>query len=78
MIKVTAQEPESRFSSLFDFIMSGLRDYVESLLSQRPGHKPVYTKGESTGTRILTIGLALIVFIVIDINLAVHDHWAWC
>lgn len=44
---------------------------------ERPGHKSVYSKGESTGARIFTLGMALIVFIVIDINLAVHDHWAW-
>lgn len=43
----------------------------------RPGHKSFYTDGENTKARILTISLALIVFVVIDINLAVHDHKAW-
>lgn len=43
----------------------------------RPGHKAYHTHGDSPRARWLTIGLALVVFFVIDVNLAYHDHYAW-
>ena len=41
------------------------------------GRKAYYTHGNSPKALMLTLGLALLVFVVIDINLAVHDHFAW-
>ncbi len=58
-------------------LVLGILFYFLIRYRERPGHKPVYTKGESAGARIFTLSLAFIVFVVIDINLAVHDHWAW-
>ena len=43
----------------------------------RPGQRVLYTHGDSPRARGLTIGLALLVFFLIDVNLAYHDHKAW-
>ena len=43
----------------------------------RPGHRSYYTHGESPQALALTGGLALAVFVLIDVNLAWHDHRAW-
>jgi cytochrome c oxidase subunit 2 len=43
----------------------------------KKGQKAYYTKGDSPKAVLLTLILALTVFIVLDINLAVHDHLAW-
>lgn len=43
----------------------------------RQGHQAYYTKGDSPRALGLTLALALIVFVVIDVNLAFHDHEAW-
>ncbi|PIQ85057.1 MAG: cytochrome c oxidase subunit II [Candidatus Omnitrophica bacterium CG11_big_fil_rev_8_21_14_0_20_45_26] len=39
--------------------------------------KAYYTHGDSKKAIGLTLALAIIVFFAIDINLAVHDHFAW-
>lgn len=43
----------------------------------REGHAAYYTHGDSLKARWLTISLAIIVFLAIDVNLAFHDHFAW-
>ena len=43
----------------------------------RPDRRAVYTHGDSRLARWLTIGFACLIFLVIDVNLAVHDHFAW-
>lgn len=43
----------------------------------RKGGRGYYTHGNSPKALGLTLFLALIVFVGIDINLAVHDHFAW-
>lgn len=43
----------------------------------KPGHQPYYTRGDSAKAVLFTVGLALLVFIAIDVNLAFHDHHAW-
>lgn len=44
---------------------------------KKEGRKAHYTHGNSPQALMLTIGLALAVFFIIDINLAYHDHHAW-
>ncbi len=44
---------------------------------QTPGRKAFYTHGESRPARWLTIALACFIFLVMDVNLAVHDDAAW-
>jgi cytochrome c oxidase subunit 2 len=43
----------------------------------RPGHRALYSHGDSPRARWLTLGVALLVFLFIDLNLAIHDHEAW-
>lgn len=43
----------------------------------RAGRVAYYTHGESRGALLLTLFLALLVFVGIDINLAYHDHLLW-
>ena len=43
----------------------------------RPGRTAFYTHGNSPRALLLTGGLALSVFLLIDVNLAYHDHQAW-
>jgi cytochrome c oxidase subunit 2 len=43
----------------------------------RPGRKAFYTHGESRGALWVTGGLAVAVFVLLDVNLAYHDHQAW-
>jgi len=43
----------------------------------RPGRRAYYTHGDSRGAICVTSGLALLVFLLIDVNLAYHDHVAW-
>lgn len=42
-----------------------------------PGHRPLYTHGDSRLAISLTVGFAILIFLAIDVNLAIHDHWAW-
>ncbi len=44
---------------------------------QTPNRKARYTHGDSRLARRLTIGFACLIFLAIDVNLAVHDHFAW-
>ena len=43
----------------------------------RPGHRAFYTHGDSRSALGVTLGLAVLVFFGIDINLAYHDDVAW-
>ena len=42
-----------------------------------PGRRAHYTRGDSPGAVAMTMGLALAVFVGLDVNLAVRDHLAW-
>ncbi|MBI3319935.1 MAG: cytochrome c oxidase subunit II [Candidatus Omnitrophica bacterium] len=42
-----------------------------------PARRAYYTHGDSRGAIGVTSGLALLVFLLIDVNLAYHDHAAW-
>lgn len=55
----------------------GVLGYCLVRYRARPGHRAYYTHGESRGALGLTAGLALAVFVLIDLNLAYHDHYAW-
>ena len=44
---------------------------------KRPGHRAVYSQGDTKLSTILTILFAGLVFVVLDINLAVFDHHAF-
>lgn len=44
---------------------------------QTPGRRASYTHGDTRLARWLTIGFACLIFLVIDVNLAVHDDAAW-
>lgn len=43
----------------------------------KPGRKAFYTRGDSRGAVLLTLALALAVFVGIDVNLAYHDHFVF-
>jgi cytochrome c oxidase subunit 2 len=43
----------------------------------RPGRRAFYTHGESRAALGTTGGVALLVFLLLDVNLAWHDHHAW-
>lgn len=43
----------------------------------RPGHKAQYVKGDSAQTLWVTLALVTVVFVGIDVNLAVHDATAF-
>ena len=47
------------------------------LYRSRESHKAYYTRGNSPKAYLLTALLALVVFIGLDVNLALHDHEAW-
>lgn len=44
---------------------------------QRVGRLPFYTHGNSRGALLLTLSLALLVFLALDLNLAYQDHKVW-
>lgn len=44
---------------------------------ERPGHRASYITGETSRARWLTLLFSIVIFIVIDLNLAFHDHVAW-
>lgn len=43
----------------------------------RPARRAHYTHGDSIPALLMTGGLALLVFFLLDVNLAYHDHRAW-
>lgn len=47
------------------------------LYRARKGRLPFYTHGNTRGAMILTLSLAVVVFIALDLNLAYHDHLVW-
>ena len=51
--------------------------YVLIRYHARPGHRAYYTHGDSRSALLITLGLALLVFFGIDVNLAYHDDVAW-
>lgn len=44
---------------------------------QREGRFPFYTHGDTKGPLALTLTLALLVFLLLDVNLAYNDHVVW-
>ncbi len=44
---------------------------------RRHGHSAFYTHGDNRGSHLLTLTLAALVFIALDLNLAYHDHLVW-
>lgn len=44
---------------------------------RRKGHTSYYTHGTSRGALTLTLILAALVFVALDVNLAYHDHKVW-
>ncbi|MCM8794360.1 MAG: cytochrome c oxidase subunit II [Candidatus Omnitrophica bacterium] len=58
-------------------VVVGLLAYMILRYRARPGQRALYSRGENRGARLLTIGLALLVFVAIDVQLAVRDHAAW-
>ncbi len=47
------------------------------LYRSRLGHKASYITGNSRRATVFTLSFAALVFLVIDVNLAIHDHFAW-
>lgn len=43
----------------------------------KEGQRSTYINGENSRARMLTVIFSIVVFIVIDVNLAFHDHVAW-
>lgn len=58
-------------------LVAGILGFCLIRFRQRPNRKVLYTHGESALARWLTIGFAILIFLAIDVNLAVHDHRAW-
>ena len=58
-------------------IVVGVLAYFLIRYRARPHRRAYYMHGESRGAIALTGGLALLVFLLIDVNLAYHDHFAW-
>lgn len=44
---------------------------------RRQGRLPYYTHGNTKGALTLTLTLAALVFLLLDVNLAYHDHKVW-
>lgn len=44
---------------------------------QQNGRSAFYTHGDTRGALLLTLFLAAIVFVLLDMNLAYHDHLVW-
>ncbi len=44
---------------------------------RREGRFPFYTHGDTKGPLTLTLSLALLVFLLLDVNLAYQDHRVW-
>lgn len=62
----------------FTFLLVvGILVYFLIRYREREGHKPVYKTGDNRASLFLTLTLAMAVFVLIDINLAFHDHLAW-
>jgi len=57
----------------FVIVIALLGYFLYAYLS-KPGLKAFYTHGNTAGALGLTLGLALAVFVIIDLNLAWHDH----
>ena len=58
-------------------IVVGLMGFMLIRYRARPGHHAHYTHGDSRTALGLTLVLAGLVFLLIDVNLAYHDHLAW-
>ena len=58
-------------------VVIGLLAFMFWRYREQPGRKAYYTHGDSPGAVFMTFGLALLVFLLIDVNLAWHDHLAW-
>ncbi len=58
-------------------LVVGALTYFLICYRARSDRRAYYTHGDSHGAISLTGGLALLVFLLIDVNLAYHDHAAW-
>lgn len=58
-------------------LVIGILGYFMWRYRSKNAPQPYYTHGNSFNATMLTVGLAIVVFVVIDINLAVRDHFAW-
>ncbi len=64
-------------TSITFLLVVGILIYFVLRYRSREGRKAYYTHGNSRQAFLLTLSLALLVFVVIDVNLAIHDHFAW-
>lgn len=58
-------------------LVVGILIYFSIRYRSRPGHKAYYTHGKSLMAVLLTGSLAMSVFLIIDVHLAIRDHFAW-
>lgn len=58
-------------------VIAGVLIYFLIKYRARKGHSAYYTHGSSKQALLFTLALALAVFVLIDVNLAYHDHLAW-
>ncbi len=58
-------------------IVLALLGFFLIIYRQQVGQTAFYTHGNSRGSLILTLSLAALVFLLLDINLAYHDHEVW-
>ena len=67
----------TRLTGVAFFLVIAALGYFLLRYRARPGRKAFYTHGESRGALWVTGGLAVAVFVLLDVNLAYHDHQAW-
>jgi cytochrome c oxidase subunit 2 len=58
-------------------VVAAILGYAVVRFRERPGRRARYTHGDSRLARWLTVGFAVLIFLVIDVNLAVRDHLVW-
>jgi len=66
-----------RLTGVAFLLVAGILAWCLIFYRERPGQRATYTHGDSRSARWLTIGFAVLIFLAIDVNLAIHDHWAW-
>jgi cytochrome c oxidase subunit 2 len=58
-------------------IVVGILIYCIVAFRARPGHRAVFDRGEGRGARTFSAVFAAVVFVVLDVNLAVKDHYVY-
>lgn len=58
-------------------LVVGILAYFILRYRARAGNHGYYTHGDSRKAVTVTILFALVVFFAVDVNLAIHDHFAW-